>query len=188
VIRAGEPEGVVAAHPLPPGQDVLQGHEDRVTHVQGAGDVRGRDDDGERRLLGNVLRGEISPFPPEGIPVGLHFGGFVGLGKRFSLGCHVGGLRGGERQGQAPFFPPSLASRSTCSRMIVSASWGTTSQAILSIASREALERASRSAASPPAAGAEASGPGVGSADEVKSGPLSGASSSRGISSSTSEK
>src|SRR2546428_4738917 len=50
-------------------------------------------------------------------------------------------------------MPRSLISRSSSSRMIVSASSGTTSQAIFSITSRLAFDSASRNIASPPSAG-----------------------------------
>ena len=49
VIRAGLPKHVLAAHPLEAAENVLQGRVERVAHVQGAGDVRRRNDDRERR-------------------------------------------------------------------------------------------------------------------------------------------
>ena len=48
VVGAGHPEGVVALHAPPADQHVLQGVVEGVAHVQGAGDVRRRDDDAER--------------------------------------------------------------------------------------------------------------------------------------------
>ena len=45
VVGAGHPEGVVALHPPPADQDVLQRVVERVAQVQGAGHVRRRDDD-----------------------------------------------------------------------------------------------------------------------------------------------
>ncbi len=54
MVGAGLPERVVAAHPVPAGQDVLQRVVEGVAHVQAAGDVRRRDEDGEG--LGPGLR------------------------------------------------------------------------------------------------------------------------------------
>src|SRR5690606_20090411 len=65
VIGPRQPERVESAHPLPAREHVLQGHEDRVAHVQLTGDVRRRDDDAERRLLALVLGAEEPPLLPE---------------------------------------------------------------------------------------------------------------------------
>ena len=48
MVHAGLPQHVLAAHALEADQDVLQRVVERVAHMQRAGDVRRRDDDGER--------------------------------------------------------------------------------------------------------------------------------------------
>ena len=47
----GQPEGGIALHPLEADEDILQGVVQGVAHVQLAGDVGGRHDDGEGLLL-----------------------------------------------------------------------------------------------------------------------------------------
>ncbi len=54
VVGAGHPEGVVALHPLEADDDVLQRVVEGVAEVEGAGDVRRRDDDGEGALVGRM--------------------------------------------------------------------------------------------------------------------------------------
>ena len=51
VVRPREPEGGIALHPLEAGEDILQGGVQGVAHVQLAGDVGRRHDDGEGLLL-----------------------------------------------------------------------------------------------------------------------------------------
>src|SRR3712207_7908233 len=51
------PERVVALHPAPADQHILQGVVERVADVEAAGDVRRRDHDGEG-LAARVARGE----------------------------------------------------------------------------------------------------------------------------------
>ena len=58
VVGARHPEGVVALHAVPADEHVLDGVVERVAHVQRAGDVRRRDDDGVRRFApGRARRG-----------------------------------------------------------------------------------------------------------------------------------
>ncbi len=84
VVGAGHPERVVALHALPADEDVLERVVQRVAHVQDAGDVGRRDDDGvaaaarfaPRRRTGGFLprsrtsgvrhRGVRSPCPTGG--------------------------------------------------------------------------------------------------------------------------
>jgi hypothetical protein len=47
MVGAGQPQGVVAAHPVIAGQDILQGVVQGMAHMQDAGDVGRRDDDGK---------------------------------------------------------------------------------------------------------------------------------------------
>jgi len=54
VIGAGLPQHVAAAHPLKTAQNVLQRVVERVPHMQGTGDVRRRDHDGERLCVATI--------------------------------------------------------------------------------------------------------------------------------------
>ena len=64
VVGARHPEGVVALHPPPADQHVLQRVVQRVPHVQGPGHVRRRDDDRVRRLLSHPASNGNSPSRP----------------------------------------------------------------------------------------------------------------------------
>mmetsp|Transcript_49822 Transcript_49822/g.153860 ORF Transcript_49822/g.153860 Transcript_49822/m.153860 type:complete len:1584 (+) Transcript_49822:1327-6078(+) len=91
VVGAGNPEGHVTAHPVPAGKRVLDGAGERVAEVQGARDVRRRDDHDESlgllRLLGlGGVRSEEPPLLPPEIPGGLHGGRVVPIGH---LQAHV---------------------------------------------------------------------------------------------------
>jgi hypothetical protein len=81
VIGAGEPERVVALHAAPAREDVLDGREQRVAHVERAGDVRRRDDDGERRLRRGGVGVEIPLLQPQAVPARLDGGGIVRFGE-----------------------------------------------------------------------------------------------------------
>ena len=83
VVGAGDPEGGVALHPLEAGQDVLQGAVQRVTHVELAGDVGGRHDDGEGLLLGVLHALEAVMILPHLIDAGLHLLGLIHLWQFF---------------------------------------------------------------------------------------------------------
>ena len=72
MVGAGDPKGGVALHPLEAGQDVLQGAVQRVAHMELAGDVGGRHDDGERLLLGVLHALEAVMILPHLIDAGLH--------------------------------------------------------------------------------------------------------------------
>ncbi len=48
MVRAWLPKHILAAHPLEAAENVLQGGVERMAHMQGAGDVRRRNDDRER--------------------------------------------------------------------------------------------------------------------------------------------
>ena len=67
VVNAGHPQGVVALHPLEPDQGILQGRVHGVTHVQLAGDVGWRHDDGEGLLALVGLGMEVAPILPHPI-------------------------------------------------------------------------------------------------------------------------
>ena len=71
VVGAGQPHGVVGGHPPPAGEDVLDGVAERVPHVQRAGDVRRRDDHGERRLGCGRVRVEVAARHPLRVPARL---------------------------------------------------------------------------------------------------------------------
>ena len=79
MVGAGLPEHVLAAHPLETDQDVLDRVVERVPHMERAGDVGRRNDDGERfriRLTAGLEKAARLPF---GIKPGFHFGGRKGL-------------------------------------------------------------------------------------------------------------
>ena len=61
VVGAGQPQRRLAAHALEADQHVLQGVVQRVADVQRAGDVRRRDDDGERLGVRIVASGAKTP-------------------------------------------------------------------------------------------------------------------------------
>ena len=65
VIGAGHPQGVVALHAPPADQHVLQRVVEGVAHVQGAGHVRRRDDDGERLAARVGPAVEVAVLVPE---------------------------------------------------------------------------------------------------------------------------
>ena len=85
VIRAGKPQGLVALHALEAGQDVLQRTVQRVAHVQLAGDVGGRHDDGKRLFI-RVRPGlEAAAVHPHLVDPGLHVPGIVHLRQFFHM-------------------------------------------------------------------------------------------------------
>ena len=67
MVNAGHPQGVVALHPLEPDQGILQGGVHGVTHVQLAGDVGWRHDDGEGLFALVGLGMEVAPILPHPI-------------------------------------------------------------------------------------------------------------------------
>ena len=81
VVGAGLPEHVAPAHPLEAAEDVLQRVVERVPHVQHAGDVRRRDDDGEGLCAGapGAARLEGAGLFPDGGNARLDGGGVEGL-------------------------------------------------------------------------------------------------------------
>ena len=72
VVGAGHPAGVVAAHPVPPHQDVLDGLVQRMAHVQDARHVRRRDHDGIGRPAPRGVVMEAAMLLPPGIPLCLN--------------------------------------------------------------------------------------------------------------------
>ena len=64
VVGAGHPQGVVALHAPPADQHVLQRVVEGVAHVQGAGHVRRRDDDGVRLRAGSGSAVEVAAARP----------------------------------------------------------------------------------------------------------------------------
>ena len=81
VVGAGHPEGVVALHPPPPDQDILDRVIQGMAQVQRPGDVRRRDDDGVGVLLARRVGMKIPFFEPEIIPTTLGVLGVVLLGE-----------------------------------------------------------------------------------------------------------
>ena len=72
VIDAGNPQGVVALHPLEPDQSILQCRVHGVTHVQLTGDVGWGHDDGEGLLAFIHLGVEVAAALPHVVDLGLH--------------------------------------------------------------------------------------------------------------------
>ena len=79
VVHAGNPQGAVTLHSLEPNQGILQGGIHGVTHVQLAGDIGGRHNDG-KGIGPFLLRGtEIPVILPHFIDFCFHLLGFVNL-------------------------------------------------------------------------------------------------------------
>ncbi len=64
VVHAGQPQHLVALHPLAAAQRVHQRVVERVTHVQAAGHVGRRQDDGIARLVAVRVRAEVTGVYP----------------------------------------------------------------------------------------------------------------------------
>jgi hypothetical protein len=89
VIGARQPENIVAAHPVVAGVDVLDRIVERVSHVEGAGDVRRRNHHDEARLVGRGIGAERARLFPPPIPPIVR-GGVVEAGLEFGLAGRVG--------------------------------------------------------------------------------------------------
>ena len=88
MVGAGHPQHLVAGHALPAAQDVLQGVVQGVPHVQDAGDVGRRDDDGVVGFGGLFVGMKTAAFLPDPVPLVLNVLGFVPLGEfRFHKSC-----------------------------------------------------------------------------------------------------
>ena len=85
VVCAGEPQCLIALHPLEAGQDVLQRAVQRVPHVELAGDVGGRHDDGKRLLVRIGLGLEAAAVHPHLVDPGLHIPRIVHLRQFFHM-------------------------------------------------------------------------------------------------------
>ena len=64
MVGAGHPQRTEALHPLVADEDVLERLVERVPHVELPCDIRGRDDDRERRLAVVHIGGEIALVAP----------------------------------------------------------------------------------------------------------------------------
>ena len=82
VVRARHPAGLATAHLLPPDQDVLQRVVQNMAKRQYPGDVRGRNNDRERRFRRTRCGAEVPARFPLRIPGLLDLGRSVGLGHR----------------------------------------------------------------------------------------------------------
>ena len=83
MVRAGKPQGLIALHPLKTGQNVLQRAVQSVAHVQLAGNIGGRHNDGKRLLVRIRLCLEASAVHPHLVDPGLHVPGVIDLGQFF---------------------------------------------------------------------------------------------------------
>ncbi len=80
MVGSDHPQGVLAAHPLATGEDVLQRVVERMADVQRAGDVGRRHDDRPRRRVGPVGPEQPAALPMR-VPARLDACGIEGLGK-----------------------------------------------------------------------------------------------------------
>ena len=83
MVRAGHPQGGIALHALVAREDVLQRRVKRVAHVQLAGDIRGRHDDGKRLFVRIGFAGKVAAAHPHVINLLLDLFGVVDLRKLF---------------------------------------------------------------------------------------------------------
>ncbi len=86
VVHAGQPQRLVALHALAAGQGVHERVLEGVAQVQGAGDVRRRDDDGVRGLLTRGIGREVPTLYPALVELPLYIGRRVG-GRQFGVGA-----------------------------------------------------------------------------------------------------
>ena len=86
MVGAGHPQGGVALHPLEADQDVLEGGVHGVAHVELAGDVGGRHDDGEGLFVRFPVALEAAILLPHLVDAALYLLGLIGFGK-FSVHC-----------------------------------------------------------------------------------------------------
>ena len=85
VVGAGHPKDVIALHPPPADQDVLQRIIESVSQVEGAGDVRWRNHDAVGWLSAGRIGVKIALFDPERVKTVLSLLGVILLGE-FELG------------------------------------------------------------------------------------------------------
>src|SRR5439155_16197527 len=88
------PQGLVALHSAPPDERILDSVIERMADMQGSGDVRRGDDDGERGLVAGRVDTEQTGGYPLLVPPLLDIGGQVLSGQRFALLPAVVGLGG----------------------------------------------------------------------------------------------
>ena len=88
VVRAGLPERVKAAHPVPAHQDILKRVVEGMAHVQAAGHIGRRDHDAERLVPAGIGASgkSVRFFPFRGDPR-LGLGGVKGLFHRLHVPC-----------------------------------------------------------------------------------------------------
>ena len=84
MVRAGKPQGAVALHALVARQDILQRGIERVAHVELAGDVGRRHDDGIGLFVGIGFGLEAVAVQPHLIDLAFHLRRVVLLGQFFS--------------------------------------------------------------------------------------------------------
>ena len=83
VVNARQPERTVSAHALPADEHVLNRFIERVAEMELAGDVRGRDHDGERLLVRVALGVEPAAVRPVTVDLFFHLLGIVNLRQFF---------------------------------------------------------------------------------------------------------
>ena len=83
VVNARQPQRAVPAHALPADEHVLDRLIERVTQMELAGDVRGRDHDGERLLVRVTLSVEPAAVRPVAVDLAFHLLGIINLRQFF---------------------------------------------------------------------------------------------------------
>ncbi len=73
MVGARHPQHFAAAHPLPAGENILQGVVERMAHMQDAGDIRRRNDNRVRRIAIFLVGMKQAALFPGGIPFLLYF-------------------------------------------------------------------------------------------------------------------
>ena len=100
MVGAGLPERVMAAHPVPADQDILQRVVEGMAHMQRAGDIGRRDHDGEGFVAGGVGPGlERLGLFPGGVNAGFGLGGVEGFFHRHRSGFQIWRLGHASTQG-----------------------------------------------------------------------------------------
>ena len=85
MVGAWLPQYIVSLHLFISTEDVLQGIVQGMAHMEGPGDIGGRDHDAIGRLVRDGLTPEKAVFLPVGIPFFFYLFGFITFGNLFSF-------------------------------------------------------------------------------------------------------
>ena len=86
MVGAGKPQGIIALHPSPSDENILQSVVKGVAHMKLTRDIRRRDNYAVRLLFGVNLRVEIFALKPEVVNPVFHIFGIILFCKFF---CHI---------------------------------------------------------------------------------------------------